>query len=268
MLSTEYLNHPGISRGALKVANDSWTKYAMVYESRLVHEEVEQTDALLKGICTHAALFQPELLTRVIVPPRSVLSEQGHRRGKAWKNFVADATANNKIVVSQDVGMAIAMMTASVNLAIGELLTIAQDRHFELPIYWKDGNSGLSCKAQPDFVFASDGYRIVMDLKCTNDLSLAGFRRSSRSHGYWLQDAHYRDAVESHFDQPVMDFLFVCVESVPPYRTRVRRFTPEMVEAADSRRRMLLSEIARRRRDNDWSEPGENDIEETEHSLP
>lgn len=264
----EYRAANAVSRSSLNVAHASWNLYFLRYVAKTVPEENEPTAAILKGNLSHAALFDPAKLNDFIVIPPAALSRNGHRRGIAWQQFATACHAAGKTPIPREIAEAATLMCFRVQQAIGPLLLNASERWCERPILWRH-RSGVDCKALLDFLYRDGAGRLcILDLKSTETLDDSAFGRKSRKWGYWLQDVHYREAVEMEFPgEAAYDFLFVCVESQPPYRVRLKRFTPQMISRAEQRRAFLLDEIARRTESGDWGEHDEDDINEIEHGL-
>ena len=73
---------------------------------------------------------------------------------------------------------------------------------------------GIGVRCRPDYYIESLG--LVVDVKTTQDASPDGFIRSIASYGYHIQDAFYTDTLRS-LNKPVNQFLFVAIETKPPY---------------------------------------------------
>ncbi len=80
--------------------------------------------------------------------------------------------------------------------------------------FWKDPETGIFCKARPDFL--REGH-IMVDIKSTRDASYHSFQKDIAEHGYHVQAAMYLDGVSNvlghHFDK----FVIIAVEKEAPY---------------------------------------------------
>lgn len=267
---SNYHAEQGISRGMLNVAAHSWNKFGLLWNGMLPNDFEEPSPAILKGVASHVALLQPELLNQFVPIPPNVLSDTGRRQGRRWSEFVQQARKAGKTPLSHELMATVGLITFRVRSLLGPLLESASQRAFELPLFWRSPTTHLPCKALLDFTYVDGfGRRVIIDLKVSDEFSRANFVRKSRAFGYWLQDVHYREAAAVSFNTDIrnVDFIFVCVEGVLPHRVRLRTFAEQSVAAFARRREELLSQILQRSTSGDWSEPGEMDIEEVEHSL-
>lgn len=78
---------------------------------------------------------------------------------------------------------------------------------------------GVACKAKADAINGD----LVLDLKTTLDASASAFARSVATFGYHLQASWYLDGFAATQGRPARDFLFIAVESNPPYAAAVYR---------------------------------------------
>ena len=87
----------------------------------------------------------------------------------------------------------------------------------EEPIFWTDPETGISLRARPDW--RSDDWSVIVDLKSTTDASADGFARSVYKYGYDVQAELYRAGVRELHGVDAA-FVFLCVETTPPYLTQ------------------------------------------------
>ena len=88
----------------------------------------------------------------------------------------------------------------------------------EESFFWQDGETGLPCKARPDYL-RNDG--IIIDLKSTQDASFDAFQRTMLFFNYHLSSAHYLDGISAVLGKTHETFLIVAVEKEEPYLTQV-----------------------------------------------
>jgi len=127
---------------------------------------------------------------------------------------------------------------------------------FEQCIFWTDPETGLELKSMQDC--RRPAGTLIVDLKSTADASRSGFAKAMHNYGYYRQVVFYKMAAEELTGQP-HDFVFVAVEKAPPYRVRCYELDPTPDKAltkAYEDVRSGLEQLARAFRENDWHEPG------------
>ncbi|MBT8200055.1 MAG: PD-(D/E)XK nuclease-like domain-containing protein [Acidimicrobiia bacterium] len=177
-----------------------------------------------------------------------------------YKRLVADflETNSHRHVVSQDdydAMLAVAKNlqdhpSAAAHLASGDS---------EVSAVWRDVATGVECKARFDLLQLrphSAASRIV-DLKTTRDAGR--FSDACARFGYHIQAAFYLDGLRALTGEDA-DFVFVVVESEPPYAVRCGPAGEDMLELGRSVYRELLDRYAKCIRDDEW--PGYDDPEE------
>lgn len=97
----------------------------------------------------------------------------------------------------------------------------------EVSLYGEDPVTGVPMRGRVDWW--QDGDDIV-DLKTTQDASLAGFARSIASYKYHLQNAWY-ERLASLNGRPPKRFIFVVVEKEPPYLVGVYQLSRDALRA-------------------------------------
>lgn len=94
---------------------------------------------------------------------------------------------------------------------------------------------GVPVKARVDWM-RPDG--ILIDLKTTQDASTKGFLKSIASYRYYRQAVFYSDIYEHH--ESCNDFIFIAVESKPPYAVQLHKVSPTYLDIGrDEYRRAL-----------------------------
>lgn len=160
-----------------------------------------------------------------IVPPAEVLSSNGQRRGKAYTAWMEEQTRD----VVSDTEMEKAVIMADrikENPRAMELVdsTIATQRC----IFWQSPE-GHKLKLRAD----GDDGRVPWDLKTTS-APIDAFPGKAIQYGYHHQAALYLDGFVAMglLGDPLVDFKFLVVQSIPPYRVRVMIFPQQVVDFA------------------------------------
>lgn len=84
----------------------------------------------------------------------------------------------------------------------------------ELTLRWKDGISGLECRARADVYVPDLG--LVIDYKTTNDASEDAFARAAGDYGYHWIAAHYGNGFAA-VGKPLNGYVFAVQEKKSPY---------------------------------------------------
>lgn len=168
---------------------------------------IGQSPAMVLGSLLHSMTLEPET-----VPSLYVIEPSFDKRTKAGK---ADAEAfavehAGKTVVTPDQWAAAQAMQASIR-AHPAAAVVLPDAKPEVSIFWQQ--YGVPCKARLDLL--PGGY--VADLKSAADASKNGFAKSCANFGYHRQAVHYMDAYRAAIGEAPAGFIFLVVESTPPY---------------------------------------------------
>lgn len=132
----------------------------------------------------------------------------------------------------------------------------------EHSVFWRDGDSGVECRAMLDLL-RLDGRRapLAVDLKTTTSVDPASIAKAVANHGYHQQDQWYSDGVESlGVDRRDLGFVFVFVAKDPPHLVTVVQLDPDAADVGWSRNRRARELWARCVADNAWP-PFSLDIE-------
>lgn len=260
-MTTYHSNTTHISRSMLSVFGDGVvSEYNPLgiaprqYEHRFILSQGDEseTDAMLVGTCTHLLLLEPHLADRIVDIPDDVLTSNGHRRGKAWEQFVADHPG--KVLLRPCDRIVVDRAVAGVRRIIGPLIDHPRAVR-EVEHYWTS-DCGLACRLKADLVVPTTAGIICIDLKTT--ANLARFAWQIDDAQYWLQDAHYRDGLSDKFRSPVR-FLFCAVDKATGL-SDVFELDDHAQQSASERHDVLCRELLRRYASGDWADPGEGDV--------
>ena len=139
-------------------------------------------------------------------------------------------------ILSADEAEAVHAMAAHVAMhPIAGPAFARRDGKPEVSAMWQCPETGVLCKSRFDWLLPN----VVVDLKTAADASADGFARSVASYRYHVQDAFYSQAA-AYCGHPVEHFLFVVVESAPPFNVAVYRLDDE---ARDIGRRLYLRDL-------------------------
>jgi exodeoxyribonuclease VIII len=109
---------------------------------------------------------------------------------------------------------------------------------------------GIPGRCKPDLLLPK--HKLCVDIKTTADATPEGFAKSVASYGYHRQQAFYSEAIKQTYGEEFR-FLFAVVETSEPYNTAVYELDAASVDAGRQEINLLLDELERRTRDNEWT---------------
>lgn len=211
-----YAAHPGVSASVLKEILRSPQHYYW----RKTNPSSE-TPAKRFGKLLHMAVLEPdEYNRRFVVEPEfigytkdgrpSARSGEAQEKKKEWyANLAADV-----VVVKQDERDRILVMRDRLMSHDLTKNLFAAGGAREATITWIDEETGIECKARPDFV-SSTG--VCVNLKTTRDARESSFRNDIVKYGYNFSAAHYCAGGRAASAYRPDGYLFVAIESEPPH---------------------------------------------------
>lgn len=232
--ATAYFANPAINKSAL----DAIRLSPLHYQRRIVERTaaIEPTPAMALGTLVHTLVLEPEEVFR-----RYAMKPALDRRTKAGKEAYAawEAELNGREALQLEIhDMACSMSAAVLSHPIASELL--EGAICERSAYGVDPESGLDVKARID---AIQGTTLV-DLKTCRDASSEGFARSVASYRYHVQAAHYMATYQAATGHQVDSFVFVAVESAPPYAVGVYQLDPASLAFAAEQRREDLAALS------------------------
>ena len=156
-----------------------------------------------------------------------VVAEKFDRRTKEGKEAAArfEEANHGKIVITSEEMATLSLVQRAVFAHQGAARLLSTG-DAELSAFWRDAETGLSCKCRPDWF---NGEAIV-DLKTCLDASSGGFARSIANFGYDIQAAYYVDGIKAVTGME-LPFLFIAVEKEAPHAVAVYRADPDFLKA-------------------------------------
>lgn len=232
MPAHEYHRLPRASKSGL----DKIARSPAHYKCR---DQKEPTKAMRIGTALHSLVLEG-----VAPLVRPEFAGTGSRAAKAeW-----DAAHEGALILSEDEAADVHAMAASISLhPIAGPAFARKDGKPEVSALWTCPETGVECKSRFDWLLPS----AIVDLKTTADASADAFARSVASYRYHVQSSFYLQAA-AFCGLPVDHFLFVCVETVPPYAVAIYQLDDEALEIG---RRLYLRDLRRLkecRERNEW----------------
>jgi len=194
----------------------------------------QPTDAMKFGTVFHAALLEPHTLDSVCVALPEEVPDGRTTVGKEFrKQFAAQSVGRIVITHAQRVSIdamvdSVAQHDTAYGLLSGPLLV-------EPTLLWQepiihDSLSRFPAKARLD-ALAKD-FAFILDVKTTVDASKESFARTIWNYRYDIQAAWYLDAVTTTLDVMPHSYLWLAIESEPPYACALYRADRSILDRA------------------------------------
>lgn len=189
---------------------------------------VAPTRPMLRGSLAHCAVLEPDALASryIVVPedaPRRPTAAQWNAKNPSppsvaamdwWREFEAKAQGLEIIAFDE---YSITQQQLAAIKAEPYLRDLFARGFAESSVFWVDKQTGVYCKARPDFVQPVDARSVRMvELKTAADESPEGFSRSVTNLGYHRARAHYIDGFQQATGLQVVEYVFAVVTSAPP----------------------------------------------------
>jgi exodeoxyribonuclease VIII len=219
MSNAEYHALPSISKSGLDLIHRAPALYKWRRENRQ-----DPTPAMRLGTLTHTAVLEPErFAAEVMVAPKI---DRRTSAGKAeWQAFQIEAEGR-ELIAADEMEKLLAIRD-SVHAHPAAFKALFGNPTIEQSIFWTDPATGVDCRCRPDCVTAAG---VIVDLKTCRDASPAGFAKSIAQYRYHVQAAFYSDGYAAAFGEPPRGFVFIAVETEPPYLVGVYVSSAAMVD--------------------------------------
>lgn len=249
-MSADYFADPRVNWSTLKHLRESAAHYRHLRE-----HQIKQTPAMALGRVAHTLVFEPQQFAS-----EYVIWEGGDRRGKEWLAFKAEHEGRT-IFKPNEIDVAVGIADAVRRHPLVQ--PYLDDGVFEEPVFWTDPDTGLECKAKPDWVQPTR--RVLVDLKTTQSTHGRRFGAQAARLGYHLQLAMYAMGVEAAHGWKPTKVCIIAVESEAPYDVAIFEIDRETLMIAEMEVKELMMQLLACRRANAW--PGRY-VEEQALQLP
>jgi exodeoxyribonuclease VIII len=199
-----------------------WFFYQSPYKFLNTPKQTESTPAMVFGSLAHCALLTPELMDEEFVI--SPFDKYTTKESREWRE---DQTGSGKMIVKQE----------EVDRANDIADTVRACHEFPMVYSTEVAVFGdivdVSIKGMIDIV-PEDG-NALYDLKTTANIeSLDELQRTILSRGYHWQAALYLDLWNSATGETRDEFVFIFVETKPPYETAFVRLSKDFINLGRS----------------------------------
>ena len=255
--NAEYHALDYVSKSHLDEVNKSpfhyWDKY--INPNRV---EIEPTKQMLLGSAMHTMVLEPELFEKEYIvesanaPKRPTAIQRNAKKPSSqtldaiayWEEFDKKAVGKNLISIDDYERLTIMKQRIFDHPAASTILSLSGVA--EQSYQWKDNQTGEICKSRPDF--HTDDGTLIVDLKTTSDASELGFQKSVHNFRYHVQAGFYLRSIKE-----AEQFVFIAVESKPPYLVAVYNASPEMIAAGNRVADKNLATLAECRKSGKWT---------------
>ncbi len=243
----EVYHHPECP-GVSKSFQDQFMKSPEHGLAYLKHK-TKRTPAMILGSAIHTAVLEPELfLSSYILKPEGC--DNRSKEGKAWH---AEMKERGLEPIKADDYAMITGIRDSVKAHPWASQFLMPDLGLaEQTIFWIDEDTGVLCKARPDFL-RHDG--TIVDLKSTEDAredGPFGFQRSVQQYRYHVQGAFFIDGATAATGKEHNGFVLISVEKKIPYGIQIFVLAKKAIERGRIIYQQTLGEIAVCSQQNSW----------------
>lgn len=205
MSNADYHSQKAVSKSGLDLIRKAPAIFKHRRENPLL-----PTDAMRMGTLVHTAVLEPHLLDDLMIAPKF---DRRTSAGKAaYEAFMIES--EGKELVTQDELDKLRDITRAVHAHPGAAKALAQLVEVETSIFWTDPETGIECRCRPDGVLSSG---VIVDLKTTRGAAMEDFQKSVAQYRYHVQSAFYSDGYAAAYGATPPGFVFIAVETEPPY---------------------------------------------------
>jgi hypothetical protein len=194
---------------------------------------IEPTKAMQFGTLVHMRILEPEKYEELVV------AETIDRRTKLGKERAEEIEAKGFYLISPEESAKIENIHKAV-MSNPDAARFVTNGEREQAFFWTDIETGLKCKARPDFVHQG---KFIVDIKTSKDASPQAFARTAASLMYHFQAAFYLDGVSTATTQNYTDFVFIVVEPEPPFGVALYSLDLMAIDAGRVMYRRALNRI-------------------------
>ena len=181
-----YLAIDAVSSGDQKAAIVSLRAY---WQRKLYKKR--ETDPMRVGSATHCAVFEPDKFADEYTVWGGGVRNKRHSE---WRDFKDRADKAGQTVLTQSQNSQVLEMSrATRSLGTVSNYLLDPDAHREVTLLWEDPQTGLLCKARPDYW--SQRLDAMLEYKTTASADPDAFIRGACRMDYPIQIAHYLEGI-------------------------------------------------------------------------
>lgn len=207
---------------------------------------------MIDGTAIHCTALQPEEYEQryVVLPDNAPLKPTEKMiadpkpkpeiaaRVQFWNVF--EKQCEGKIVVTQEKDQLYRRVGEMVR-SHPELATLLANGKAEQAVFAVDPVTKKTCKCKPDYLTQAAGYKIMLELKTTDDARPDAFQRTAYNFGYYTSAAFYSDVMEwAGLGRPDAYFI-IAVERDAPHGVKLYEVSDEALEYGERQYRKALN---------------------------
>jgi exodeoxyribonuclease VIII len=166
------------------------------------------------GTLTHTAVLEPDRFSSEVIARPEGIDRRTSAGKAAWAAF--ELEAEGREIITNEEGAKLAAIRDAVRSHPAAAKALAGSPVIEQSIFWDA--DGIACRCRPDCVTEKG---VIVDLKTTREASPEGFAKSIAQYRYHVQAAFYSDGYRAAFGEAPRGFVFIAVETEPPYLVAV-----------------------------------------------
>jgi len=238
----EYHKGPGISKSGLDIIARSPLHYWGAYLDPN-KEPRKETPAMAFGTAIHTAILEPETYdARYTVMPDGL-----DRRTKIGKEqyeayILQSQTDGTTLIGSGEHAKVMKVAEQARDHPLARRLL--ETGKAEQSVYWTDPETGILCKARPDWLIDPNPNCAILDVKSTQDASPEGFMKSAFNYRYHVQAAWYLDGLEAATGWKPDAFMFLALEKDAPFASAFYYASDAMIDVGRREYRKALNTYA------------------------
>lgn len=212
------------------------------------NREPVDTKPLRIGKCTHALFLEGiDAVQQAFIIDNLPRTGEGSRN--AVKAFEAKAAAEGKIIIREEAWNGIKAMVAA--LEHYPLMRAAfSDGKIEQTLCWKDEETGVWCRARPDFLPTDPTH--MPEYKTSASATPEFFERQIDDYGYHIKAVHMMAGIRALGLGDPQTFTHWVQEKDEPFLVWPHTLPRETIEYAEVQRRTALRTFARCLERNQW----------------
>lgn len=185
-----------------------------------LEDEDDEPDHFRIGRAAHMFLLEPSKFREayIIQPDFGAMQSPKNRASRdAWRKGLP---AGSVVVTDDELYILVGIIEAVLEHPIASKML--ENGKPECTIHWTDRDTGVMCKARPDYVVNDpDGNLHLIDFKTTKDIRPGLFSMDVLKHGYNVQLAFYHDGLTEALMRQPSTISIIPTEKKEPYETAV-----------------------------------------------
>ena len=250
--ASEYHSRPEYSQSQIKLLPDHPKEFYVRYVRMPVESRwtFKTTPAMELGTTLHSVLLDKQPLKII---PQDVLSANGAKVGKKWKDYLAANIDNPGVNESETYTIRAMADACREDEVIRGILD--NEGPVEATIIHRDEEFGIDLRHRLDKVVTLDDGYIVADLKTMSVDVTSEFEVAKQiySFGYHKQAAAYSDAAEKVYGNPPKAFVLLCVETDIPFNAVAWSLSQDAINQGMFEFRTALQDLRTRLDSGNWS---------------